>query len=79
MAKDAGETYYNLTEKQWHGTLLYVLKRETMPTKLSVEQAEEVFNYMRDRVLKEHDADINQMMLDGDIVDAEIIEEGENE
>ena len=77
VAKDAGETYYNLTEKQWHGTLLYVLKRETMPSQISVDQAEEVFNYMRGRVLEEHDADINQMMLGEDIVDAEIIEEGE--
>jgi phage recombination protein Bet len=79
VAKYAGETYYNLTEKQWHGTVLYVLKRETIPTQISVEQAEEVFNYMRGRVLEDHDADINQMMLGEDIVDAEIIEEGENE
>ena len=79
MAKDAGETYYNLTEKQWHGTVLYVLKRETIPTQISVEQAEAVFNYIRGRVLEDHDTDINKMMLGEDIVDAEIIEEGENE
>lgn len=76
VARDAGETYYDLTEKQWKGTILYALQRQDMPSQLSVEQAETVYGYMRQRVLDEHGVDIDQAMFD-DVVDAEVIEKGD--